>query len=113
MEELVQILAAVRPLLGETPEHAAARLADQRPVGVPEDQGDRPVAGVVVLVLRGWPDGQPAQLLSWLARPEVRDTLEKAFFDAGSAPIAAELSTAVDQLARLTAAGPEASPGAG
>lgn len=53
------------------------------------------------LVLRGWWHDQPAQLLTWLARPALRDTMESAFFDAGSAPIAAELSAAVDQLAGL------------
>jgi hypothetical protein len=54
----------------------------------------------------GWRPGQPAQLLTWLARPAPRDTLENAFFVAGSAQIAAEMSAAVDRLARLTAAGP-------
>src|SRR5512138_2996227 len=46
-EKLVQVLAPVRPLLGEAPDHAAARLAYQGAVGVPEDQVDRLVAGVV------------------------------------------------------------------
>ncbi|WP_030434507.1 hypothetical protein [Actinoplanes subtropicus] len=54
------------------------------------------------LVLGGWWHDQPAQLLTWLARPAPRDALENAFFEAGSAPIAAEMSAAVDQLAWLT-----------
>jgi hypothetical protein len=65
------------------------------------------------LVLRGWWHDQPAQLLTWLARPALRDTLENAFFDAGSAPVAAEMSAAVDQLAWLAATGPGTSPRAG
>ena len=64
-------------------------------------------------VLHGWWHDQPAQLLTWLARPAPRDTMEKAFFDAGSAPIAAEMSAAVDQLAWLTATGSGTPPRAG
>ena len=58
-------------------------------------------------VLSGWWPGQPAQLLAWLARPSLRETMENAFFDAGSAHIAAGMSAAVDQLAWLTARPPE------
>ncbi|MFF5289312.1 hypothetical protein [Paractinoplanes globisporus] len=57
-------------------------------------------------VLPGWWHDQPAQLLTWLARPAVRNTVENAFFDASSAPIAAEMSAAADQLAWLPPPGP-------
>jgi hypothetical protein len=64
----------------------------------------------LVLLGGGWWHDQPAQLLTWLNRPTLLATMENAFFDASSAPIAAELSVAVDQLAWLTPAGTHTSP---
>ncbi len=103
---IAQVVDDLAPLLStwlDEPSEAAARHLADLVNDVVRSITHR--SGVPVYVGGPWWRERPdhlAQVVTWLAQPSLGQVLERAFFHAGSGTAAAELSTAVDQLAWIS-----------